>query len=153
MKSLAFSPELCDGARGCELVCAETWFHVPDSEKSSLKIGARSTPEGARGFSAEFCIQCGACVPVCPVNALVQLKNGVVHVRRQDCIGCMACVGFCPYDVMYFDTDEVVAFKCVACGQCVKICPTGALKIVDVPEASLDLWNGAAWAQAEEVNL
>lgn len=143
IKALAFNPNLCDGARGCELTCADTWFNVPDAKKSSIRIQSAHA-----GFQARFCIQCGACVSACPVNAIVQLKNGVVHVKRDACIGCMSCVAACPYDVMYFDTDLAVAFKCVACGQCVKICPTDALRIVEVETPTPDLWNGVAWANA-----
>lgn len=139
VKTLAFDPSRCDGARGCETACALTWFKVPSREKSSIKIVALDGTFGAR-----FCIQCGACVEVCPVNALVQNRDGVVHVRKQACVGCMACVGFCPYDVMRFDTDEAKAFKCVACSLCVKACPTDALSIVNLPEPDTGLWDGTA---------
>ncbi len=145
MKVLAFNPDLCDGARGCEIACAETWFHVAAPHKSSIRIQALED-----GFGAEFCIQCGACVPVCPVNALVQVKNGVVHLRKQSCVGCMACVGFCPYEVMHYDTDQAIAFKCVACGQCVQACPTGALAIIEADDVSTDLWNGREWRHLQE---
>lgn len=139
MKALAFDPSLCDGNRACEVTCATTWYKVADGRKSSIRIS-----ETAGVFSARFCIQCGACVEVCPTNALVQTKDGVVHVRKNVCVGCMACVGFCPYDVMYFDTGKATAFKCIACGKCVDTCPTHALQIIDVDAGSPDLWNGTA---------
>ena len=137
MKVLAFHPERCDGARACEVKCAQTWFKVDDAEKSSIRIRATDG-----GFAAEFCIQCGECIAVCPTNALTQDRNGVIHVNKQLCVGCMSCVGFCPYGVMYYDTEDAVTFKCVACGQCVKACPNDALEIVEVDEVSTDLWRG-----------
>ncbi|MBN1249080.1 MAG: 4Fe-4S dicluster domain-containing protein [Anaerolineae bacterium] len=145
VKTLAFDPNLCDGTRACETTCALTWFKVPDVRKSSIMI---TEEDGA--FAATFCIQCGACVEVCPVNALVQMKDGVIHVRKQTCIGCMACVGFCPYEVMRFDTDGATAFKCVACGQCVAACPNDALSIVDIEEPTTGLWDGTVLRQYRE---
>lgn len=137
MKVLTFNPELCTGARDCEATCAQTWFKVTDVAKSSIRI----TPTD-QGFNAEFCIQCGKCLDVCPVDALYQDKKGIVRVKKNLCVGCMSCVGFCPYGVMHFDTEEVVPFKCIACGQCVETCPNDALKIIETEEASTDLWNG-----------
>jgi len=52
------------------------------------------------------CNTCGACVGVCPVNALTLEKNGVV-----------------------IDRD-----KCTECGACQKICPVAAIEIVDGKE-------------------
>jgi Fe-S-cluster-containing hydrogenase component 2 len=143
MKILTFDPQRCDGARGCEVTCAQTWFKTDDTDKSSLRIFER---DGR--FSAEFCIQCGQCIEVCPVNALTQDKQGIVRVIQHRCVGCMSCVGFCPYNVMYVDVDadadRALPFKCVACGQCVKVCPTDALKIVERDTASTEVWQGHA---------
>jgi anaerobic carbon-monoxide dehydrogenase iron sulfur subunit len=138
MKVLAFDPERCTGARACEATCAQTWFDVTDPERSSIRI---HTDGG--DYRARFCIQCGACVDVCPVEALWQAPNGVVHVRKNRCVGCMACVGFCPYSVMFADTDHAQPFKCVACGQCVDACPNDALAVVDVEEPSTALWSSS----------
>lgn len=61
-----------------------------------------------RGFimavevNEELCVGCGACVDVCPVEALAMKKNNKV--------GC--------------DAD-----KCIDCGQCVNECPEGALSL------------------------
>ena len=138
MKVLTFNPDRCDGARGCEIACAQTWFKVADRNRSSIRISAEGD-----AFTARFCIQCGECIHVCPVEALYQDKQGIVRVKKDLCVGCMSCVGFCPYGVMHFDVDQAVPFKCVACGQCVKACPNEALKIVDVETVSPTLWEGS----------
>ena len=128
-------PERCTGARSCEATCAETWFDVTDRERSSIRVRAANG-----GYEAWFCVQCGVCVDVCPVEALWQAPDGVVHVRKNRCVGCMACVGFCPYDVMYVDAEQATPFKCVACGQCVDACPNQALAMIDVETPSPDVW-------------
>jgi Fe-S-cluster-containing hydrogenase component 2 len=136
MKVLTFNPNLCDGSRDCEVACAQTWFKVDDRDKSRIRIS-----EDGGNFRAEFCIQCGECIDVCPTEAIYFDRQGIVRIKKRLCVGCLSCVGFCPYDVMYFDTDDGVAFKCIACGQCVKACPNEALQIVEVDEVSVDLWN------------
>ena len=46
------------------------------------------------------CIKCGACVGVCPVQALILTTEGIK-----------------------FDKD-----KCIKCGACIKICPANAIE-------------------------
>ena len=142
MKTLSFNPQLCTGTRECEVTCAFTWFKTRDVDKSSIRISTNADST----FAARFCIQCGECISVCPVNALYQDKHGIVRVRPRLCVGCMACVGFCPHDAMYFDTAQALPFKCVACGQCVDACPTGALKIIEIEtDATTAVWSGKGW--------
>ena len=76
------------------------------------------------------CNQCGACINVCPVEALYRDKNGVVRVDNKKCTACLMCVGFCPTANMFFDADaQPQPFKCIACGLCAKECPAGALEL------------------------
>jgi len=44
------------------------------------------------------CISCGACVPDCPVGAIVE--DGGKYVINDDCIDCGACEGSCPVDAI-----------------------------------------------------
>ena len=44
------------------------------------------------------CISCGACVPDCPVDAIVE--DGGKYVINGNCIDCGACVGSCPVDAI-----------------------------------------------------
>ena len=43
----------------------------------------------------EKCTGCGACVDVCPLDA-IQLENGVAVVDQETCTECGACVDACP---------------------------------------------------------
>ena len=128
MKVLSYDPELCVGCYICEETCSDTWFKVTDAEKSNIRI--HEDDEG--GLSAVFCNQCGACIEVCPTEALYRDKRGIVRVRKKLCVGCLSCVGFCPYLAMFYHRDQTEPFKCVACGKCVDECPADALAIIDV---------------------
>jgi NAD-dependent dihydropyrimidine dehydrogenase PreA subunit len=43
----------------------------------------------------ERCTGCGACVEVCPVEAMT-LRDGIAWVDNETCTGCQACVDACP---------------------------------------------------------
>ena len=48
-------------------------------------------------FDNKKCVQCGACVRSCGLNALYQLKGKVPSLLESSCIGCGACMIACPY--------------------------------------------------------
>ncbi len=47
-------------------------------------------------INQETCIGCGACVPICPVEALSMEDNQKAAVKKDVCIDCGACIGECP---------------------------------------------------------
>ncbi|HHN46775.1 MAG TPA: 4Fe-4S dicluster domain-containing protein [Planctomycetes bacterium] len=48
----------------------------------------------------ERCIDCGACVGVCPSDAIETDADFCVRFDRDKCVLCQACVLACPYDAM-----------------------------------------------------
>lgn len=47
---------------------------------------------------SDSCVACGACQPVCPVEAI---SEGDIYVINADtCIDCGACVSECPSDAI-----------------------------------------------------
>ncbi len=59
--------------------------------------------------NTKVCVSCGACIEVCPLQA--------IHTPN----GCYAVV----------DTN-----RCVGCGKCSRICPTGCITIAQRTEVS-----------------
>ena len=43
----------------------------------------------------DTCIGCGACVDVCPVQAM-SMEDGKAKCDEGTCIDCGACIGTCP---------------------------------------------------------
>lgn len=49
----------------------------------------------AHKIDAATCVNCGACEPACPVQAIAE-KDGKRVIDGGKCIDCGACVGTCP---------------------------------------------------------
>lgn len=129
---LIVDTEKCTECRACELRCSFVHFGTFNPNKSGVRI-ASSWPELPR---ARVCIQCDdpACLPACPVEALVRTDAGIVKVLYEECIGCGDCVAACPYDGIWLDPLSQVAVKCDTCEgrfECVAGCFADALSVGD----------------------
>jgi ferredoxin len=126
MKYLLTHPIRCQGVRACEKACSKTFFKVEDARKSCIQI-----KQTKQGHEINVCNQCGACIVVCPVEALSRNKLGVVVVNKKLCVGCYICVGFCPTLSMMHHPELREPFKCIACGACTRACPEKALEVTE----------------------
>lgn len=81
------------------------------------------------------------CIPVCPVGATFQRKDGIVVVDGDRCVGCAYCVQACPYDARFINHDTGKADKCTFCAHrvdvgllpaCVETCVGGARTFGDL---------------------
>ena len=45
------------------------------------------------------CTGCGACVDICPVNA-VKIKNEKALIDDKECVECGACINECPNEAI-----------------------------------------------------
>jgi len=55
-----------------------------------------------------------------------------VTIDKDACIGCGACIGVCPVEALSLDDDgksECDADKCIDCGTCVGTCPVEAITL------------------------
>jgi len=71
--------------KGCPLSCG--WCHNPESQRSEPELLLRPS----------LCIGCGACVSVCPQEA-VRIVDSVAVTDRDRCTACGVCVPVCPAD-------------------------------------------------------
>lgn len=129
----------CIGCHACTVAC-KSENHVPLGKfRTWVKYTeAGAFPQVRRSFAVLRCNQCtdAPCVEICPVNALVKRKDGIVDVDPAACIGCKSCMQGCPYDALYINDDSGTAEKCHFCAHrtelglapaCAVVCPTEAI--------------------------
>lgn len=59
------------------------------------------------------------------------LEEGIRH-DEDECVDCGACISICPKGVFSFDEDwklQVATKKCILCGRCIVSCPHAALSM------------------------
>lgn len=95
----------------------------------------------------EKCNGCGACVRVCPADAISGEKKSLHLINENLCIECGACGKICPRSSILdaegtsctmikrseWPKPGVLLEKCLACGICVDACPAGCLAMSDQP--------------------
>ncbi|MEW5820867.1 MAG: 4Fe-4S binding protein [Cyanobacteriota bacterium] len=128
MKYLEVDVNKCLACGRCEIECSKTFFKDENKELSSIRV---IKGDDNKVIKLKVCNQCGACIDVCPTQALKRTPQGHVLLNKKLCVGCLSCIGFCPTLDMHLPQGSVTPFKCVACGACVKVCEPGALKIVE----------------------
>lgn len=73
--------------KGCPLDCI--WCHNPESNSPSVQIG----------FDETKCVNCHACVSVCPNNCH-EIKGNHHEFSRAQCMSCGNCVKACEFDAL-----------------------------------------------------
>lgn len=122
MKRIKKEEENCIGCRICEQACSDRNYGGVD--KSSIKI-----EESGVGYQIKVCNQCGVCIDICPVEAIVRDSEGVVRINKDICVACLMCVGFCPEEAMFYHKESIIPFKCISCGACADACPSNAISL------------------------
>ncbi|WP_420213877.1 sulfate reduction electron transfer complex DsrMKJOP subunit DsrO [Janthinobacterium fluminis] len=128
----------CIGCQACTVSCIME-NAVPENSFRTI-VSTYEVREGNRCGTytlPRLCNHCEKppCVPVCPVGATFQRKDGVVVVDGDRCVGCAYCVQACPYDARFINHDTGKADKCTFCAHrvdvgllpaCVETCVGGA---------------------------
>ncbi|MDK2892908.1 4Fe-4S binding protein [Methanohalophilus sp.] len=63
-------------------------------------------------------------------GAEVAILDNPIMRDEEECVECGACISVCPVKVFSFDREwnlQIDADKCIQCGTCLKMCPHNAL--------------------------
>lgn len=137
---IRFDKEKCTGCYACYVACIASHYQPDDEAAHSCRRIVRIYEE-KNGFQKNICtgcIHCGACITVCPEQAICREEVfGVVWLNPELCKGCGACQKVCPVDAISFDA-QGKAQKCDGCldrlGEgrepaCVRACCTEAISL------------------------
>ncbi|HOI58089.1 MULTISPECIES: 4Fe-4S binding protein [unclassified Methanoculleus] len=64
------------------------------------------------------------------MGVAVHVMENAITLDEAECVDCGACISVCPQEVFSFDEEwrlRVIAERCVLCGKCIRACPHGAL--------------------------
>jgi ferredoxin len=64
------------------------------------------------------------------MDVSVRAMENAIVLDEAECIDCGACISVCPQEVFSFDEEwrlQVNAARCVLCGKCIQACPHSAL--------------------------
>ncbi len=95
----------------------------------------------------EKCNGCGACVRICPADAISGEKKKIHSIDAVLCIECGVCGRVCPQSALLDENGtpcamikrsewlkpEIALETCVACGVCIDACPVGCLAMSERP--------------------
>jgi Dissimilatory sulfite reductase (desulfoviridin), alpha and beta subunits len=71
----------------------------------------------------------------------IKLLNSLICRDQEECVDCGACISVCPSRVFSFDKDWSLVTdtqKCIRCGLCIGMCPHQALSIENSKEADFE---------------
>ena len=66
------------------------------------------------------------------LGAQVRILEHGINKNESECVDCGACISVCPREVFSFDPDWKMVLaeeRCILCGKCVDACPHRALSL------------------------
>jgi Fe-S-cluster-containing dehydrogenase component len=135
-KELVLDSDRCIGCKSCAAACF--YGHL---EYAGLRYEETA---GSTAMPA-VCRQCedAPCVAACPAEAMYVDEAGIVRRSAVRCTGCRSCALACPFGVIEMEMVRNEVAKCDLCAdrtpqgqlpRCVAVCPSGALKFMEVAE-------------------
>ena len=135
---LKFNAEKCVGCYACHMACLDAHHDVEDVQAKSHRTIKKVVKDQFEKNICPGCVHCGACMKVCPVQAIYKdTETGFVLVDQSKCIGCHACERVCPVKVIRFNEAGKME-KCDGCIEriregrepaCVRVCFPGAITL------------------------
>ena len=131
-------PDLCNGCRICEYVCA-----ITNEKKINPRLSRIRTIRVDPTFDlAVSCRKCDSptCLHACARNCISQdSETRLIRIDKEKCDGCGLCVRACKFGVMTMGIDPILPVVCDTCEEfnegrpvCVDYCPKQALEFTSI---------------------
>jgi len=156
-KFVIADPKVCIGCATCMAACYQSAY-----ERGKLATPRLIVTRTPNGVMPNQCRQCddAPCANVCPVGAL-RFGEDSIELYEEICIGCKLCTIACPFGAIRPASEfmpsvdyrlepefnlnlesaighKTIAVKCDLCKgreggpACIEVCPTDALKLIDL---------------------
>lgn len=125
LKFVFGNPTVCTGCMICANACSMFYFKVISPSRARVRVMRFEDGLDFPLFCRNC--EDAPCREACPEGAISRTSKGVLIVSNTRCNGCGACVKVCPYDAISVNPDSGKAIKCIQCGECVKRCPVEAI--------------------------
>jgi Fe-S-cluster-containing hydrogenase component 2 len=85
-------------SKGGEVLVDVPEYTVEKTVEAFRKRGAKVSVPKLVEVDSEKCVSCGACVALCPVEAITRDDDFAIVFNKEKCVGstCGACVDACP---------------------------------------------------------
>lgn len=156
MKRFVFDAARCNGCFNCQIACKDEhvdndWGEIaapqPETGHFWAKMEQRThgqVPKVKLEYRLELCHHCeNAACEKAGGDCVYTRPDGLVIIDPAKAKGHRELVEACPYGRIYYNEDLDLPQKCTGCAhlidagelpRCVAMCPTGALRYVDVDE-------------------
>lgn len=129
MSGIRFFPEKCTECKACILKCSFVKEQEYNPDLSRLRI-VSNWPDYPDLKICQQC-EDAPCIEACAVGAISR-EGGWVTIDREACINCGACIRVCPYGAIHkFNGRVLICDTCQGEYPCTTVCSTGALCIFD----------------------
>ncbi|SES27291.1 4Fe-4S dicluster domain-containing protein [Salipaludibacillus aurantiacus] len=134
-----FRADRCVSCHACVAAC------INENRERTASSFRRVDPSQTTHYLSLSCNHCDnpECMRVCPEQAFIKRRDGVVKIEEARCNGCEKCVNSCPYRAIQIVDSSLgpKARKCELCHErfdrgklpaCTEACTTSALMVGDI---------------------
>lgn len=147
MKIIVFDPGKCSGCGACQAVCSFVKTGKIQLSASRIKIKADEEGMPLYAGVCQHCAKPACLTACMKGIIHKDAETGFVKREASGCIECAACLALCPVGAVVHSKEEEAFLSCDLCGgepACLKACSSGALMYADPAQASFVLRNNYA---------
>lgn len=127
----------CIGCFSCMYACSRTFRSVVSCEYAALRVHVYTGMEGAFSIRVCARCTEPDCAAACPAGALLVIEGGGIRLQKEKCIQCGACVAACKIQALRWNRIDRMPMPCVHCGTCARYCPNEVIALCERKEETV----------------